>query len=780
MRGRRGTGTWLPLTALLLAGCAGLASVAVPQTGEMPPAARNGTDPSTLLDPRTAPLLDRRPVTGLARDPSGQPLVGATLQAYPVGAAVPGSEAQLVSNQTGSFRVRAASGPLVTATDASGSFSLPLPPGRYNVELVTSDERLKAWTPALEIPDGETPVPSLGTLVARPPGVLEGTLEATDPAFTNFLGTEVFIPGSPYLFKMATGSRTFRIEGLPEGEFEVVGWKGSPRSEAHARVRIRSGETTRLDRLLLEPIRPTLSGIFAEDGEPTDSAAPGATVEIRGARFGVSTGEVPTVRIGVLVDPGEFERRTDSLLRFRVPEGASNGPIEVGAGGYFDQIRAFRVLSSVRWLATLESLGVFRGGQQPDLLGMLDIRDTAGQPVREDGVPGRKPPNVRFWLDDDRANSFRSGHFPDVSPGPHTLHVSAGKLPDVPLRVDVIEAGGLPEPHLAPGDSGNPAVHHDFVIARDGVESTFVWIPVFQAYQLIVPARCGPELADRPVGDWVASRPAGGVRDVDWAVETFGGFYAAKYEASRADASPGIAGSGDGATEGSVTQLKVARYCIPWGLASWNEAKEACEAFDPHAHLMRDDEWTALAVWAMTRGVTVHGHNTNDSFETPGHDHDDPEIHFVQHGGWGLTGSGRKAGWMTGVNLTTHTATEAGVFDLNGNEPEWTASVGYSLQGGEFTIDGVSTGFGVPEDGGVSGLITDARWRRFGLPGTTDTSGSPRFGEDEFLRVAPGGGGDFRIIRGGTSTRAWMSGLWSVWLLDSGEKLAGFRPVLRY
>ena len=194
------------------------------------------------------------------------------------------------------------------------------------------------------------------------------------------------------------------------------------------------------------------------------------------------------------------------------------------------------------------------------------------------------------------------------------------------------------------GDSGSVTQHHDFVVTKGGVASTFVWVPVFQAYQLINPSNCG--YADEPVGVWVASQPTSGTRDVDWAVETFGGFYAGKYEASHADATPGDASSGWGATEGSLGTLKVAPYVVPWAVPLV-VAKALCEEYDPACHLMTDDEWTALAVWSMIRDVMVYGNNYY------GEDFDDSIITFLRDPTsiyWrrGLTGSGRRSGWEIG------------------------------------------------------------------------------------------------------------------------------------
>jgi len=132
---------------------------------------------------------------------------------------------------------------------------------------------------------------------------------------------------------------------------------------------------------------------------------------------------------------------------------------------------------------------------------------------------------------------------------------------------------------------------------------------VFTAYQIIGPVEAGCPTCG--VGQWVKSQPANGVREVDWGVETFGGFYAGKFEATRADATPGNAITGAGATAGSSDRLKVAQYCVPWTNINWEQAASTSAGYYPagNSHLMRDDEWAALAVWAMINGKTVFGNN---------------------------------------------------------------------------------------------------------------------------------------------------------------------------
>jgi hypothetical protein len=244
---------------------------------------------------------------------------------------------------------------------------------------------------------------------------------------------------------------------------------------------------------------------------------------------------------------------------------------------------------------------------------------------------------------------------------------------------------------------------------------------------------------------------------------------------------PGNAGDGSGATEGSSAALKVAQRCVPWTKVNWDEALAACQAYDAACHLLEDDEWTALAVWSMLRGVTVYGNNSN------GKDVDDQAIAFQldsTHGaGRSLTGTGTSVGWSVATNLTTHTGTSSGVYDLNGNVSEWTATL--FGQSNRYFINGSDTGISMPANGQIKFLSTNTRVRRYGLPGSTD-GGLGTFGKDRFSSF------DFSMFGLSGSTSARRGGIWSdsadagVWSLDLQSTReykrgdVGFRPSLRY
>ncbi|MNX74399.1 hypothetical protein D3C86_1058360 [compost metagenome] len=320
---------------------------------------------------------------------------------------------------------------------------------------------------------------------------------------------------------------------------------------------------------------------------------------------------------------------------------------------------------------------------------------------------------------------------------------------------------------MAPDDAGDEAIHHDYKLTNNGQESTFVWIPVFTAYQLIVPANCGA--AGTAVGTWVKARPASGIEGTDWARETFGGFYVGKYEASRNDAT--------GAVAGSDTNLKVQAGVVAWTDLNWDAAAKACLAYDAHCHLLRDDEWTALAVWSMINNVTVYGNNNTRT------DANDPAITFAadpNHAMRSLTGAGTKVGWTGTTNLTTHTGTTAGVYDLNGNIWEWTANIGGAS--GVFVLNDVVLPINAPTGGEFfTSIHTDPRLRRYGVAGSADWIGLASFHFDYFwIRAAKPA---VKSYRGGDADDKIASGIWTISLYDARNAtggMLGFRPALRF
>lgn len=347
-----------------------------------------------------------------------------------------------------------------------------------------------------------------------------------------------------------------------------------------------------------------------------------------------------------------------------------------------------------------------------------------------------------------------------------------GKPPDI-MGPGAQEKLALSPGRLAPDDTGPVDQHHLYPFRHDGTSSIFVWIPAFTAWQLLQPASAGHP--GKPVGFWVGSPPAG-EEGVDWARVGFGGFYAANYEASFLDALPGLPETGEGATEGVSDVPKNAPGCVPWNMVDFDEAIAACARLGPQAHLMRDQEWTACAVWSQIHGITVHGNNGLVE------DFDDPDLRFIPDptypDGRVLTGSANKRGLSPEADLTSHTGTMAGVVDLNGNVNEWTLDLGVDtanrLVHGDLILGPA------PLRGYVSALNTRPGLRRLGLS-HKPASANIWFGRD-YLELAKRDQ-NIRCKRGGHWGEFELAGVWCVFLncLRTFRLInGGFRACLRY
>lgn len=127
--------------------------------------------------------------------------------------------------------------------------------------------------------------------------------------------------------------------------------------------------------------------------------------------------------------------------------------------------------------------------------------------------------------------------------------------------------------------------------------------------------------------------------------------YIGKYSAS-------MVGSGENARYVSLKGMSVARGLV------FDQARQACEAKGPGWHTMTNSERAAVALWCRKNNCLPQGNNDygKDITET---EYIAAPITTITTGKIGYTAAG------TGPLTWTHDGTPFGIYDLNGNIPEW-------------------------------------------------------------------------------------------------------------
>ncbi len=369
------TRPWLFLgvvASLLAAACTGPAAVAPPEPagparpkgdrkGSPSPAPKGSVKPTGNAAPTTSPSNP-----GLAGTPpgataffgrvvgqDGNPVAGVLVRGFIIsdgglglisdqgGSVVANNGGGLVGQVRVPYRLAAPYGlsqvdavPVETTTKADGTFELKDPTGRpLNLE---ADDKagLKAFKPGVAADAKNV------ELKLAPTGTISGKVVAPGrPSVTNFLGVDVFIPGSSYVAKTdAAGAYTLR--DVPVGAFDVVGAKAGLGKGLVRGVAVESQKNTAAGDLPLEVKPPNITALSVESG------GPGALVRISGENFGASSGETLGVTFGgaaatapVVVD--------DRTLEVKVPDGAVSGDVVVRVSDIQGTAKPFKVIRAI-------------------------------------------------------------------------------------------------------------------------------------------------------------------------------------------------------------------------------------------------------------------------------------------------------------------------------------------------------------------------------------------------------------------------------------------------
>ncbi len=313
--------TYLPPLALTL----GILFLFVAVVGGMtacsaPPATRHplASDASDTSEPGAVDGA----LSGTVRAADGLPAEGVKVRLYVLAEA---------SSESAS-----ASLPSEIRTGADGRFAFADPAlGKYNLEAVQSED-FKVFRQGVTVRKGKGT--EVGYLNLARTGRIAGRVTAPEaPGVTDFLGVDVYIPGSSYVGKTDRAG-AYTISGVAPGTFTLVASKAGLGTAVVSEVTVRPDGRTPAPDLPLSLILPRLVAI-----EPP-AAGSGARIQIRGENFGSSSGAV--LQVSFNGSPGANPTRLDDrTIEATVPGGGTSGNLSVTVGGLPSNGIPFKVIS---------------------------------------------------------------------------------------------------------------------------------------------------------------------------------------------------------------------------------------------------------------------------------------------------------------------------------------------------------------------------------------------------------------------------------------------------
>jgi len=274
-------------------------------------------------------------LTGRIINLNGQPAANVPVTGYLIAnntaSLVSNNSASLVSNNTASYRIQAGSR-VEAKTDQDGCFALPNVKDNFvNIEAVLSDD-----VKAIRTDVASTSSDVLMKLAYT--GSIRGHVMSTSSQVTDFLGVDVFIPGTGYVAK-TDSEGNYEIPHVPVGRFYVVAMHPDLGRGYAVNVTVVSKQAAQAPDIELSTKTPSVSTLVPDNG------APGQTVTLTGENFGVSIGKQPEVLFNGL--QAQVTSKNDTEIQAVVPNGAVNGQVTVKVSGFNSNPLPFKVIKDM-------------------------------------------------------------------------------------------------------------------------------------------------------------------------------------------------------------------------------------------------------------------------------------------------------------------------------------------------------------------------------------------------------------------------------------------------
>lgn len=302
------------------------------------------------FSPDDAVVSTRGGLTGQVRTSDGTPARGVHVRLYPL----PGGHSASVTPATKVAAPAADTAPAAntapganSATDTdtapaevhtsdTGHFNFATPPeGMVNLEAIQSED-FKTFRQSVAILKGRRT--DVGEMKLARTGSIVGRVTTPGaPNVKDFLGVDVYIPGSSYVGKTDRAGR-FAMSSIAPGTFTLVASKPGLGTAMAFDVTVRPELQALAPDLALALVLPKLLAVDPPSG------GPGARVRVSGEALGGSSGAV----LGLLFNgtpATDVDRLSDETLEATVPAGATSGNLTATVGGLPTNGLPFKVVA---------------------------------------------------------------------------------------------------------------------------------------------------------------------------------------------------------------------------------------------------------------------------------------------------------------------------------------------------------------------------------------------------------------------------------------------------
>ncbi len=373
-----------------------------------------------------------RGIHGVVLDAKGAPAAGVqvrgTLLSNSGSNLVSNSGANLISNGASLYRTQSGyqtqSG-FETKTGEDGKFAF----NTSDDQILTLEAIQRETMKAIQLGAAASDEPF--TLRLAPTGNIQGEVNPADPAITDLLNVDVFIPGTSYIAK-TDAQGNYLLSNVPKGRFTLVADHQNLGRAVLQGVTVASGETLKPPALELSTHTPVLSGITPANG------APGSTLTLSGDHFGISSGKRPEVLLNGV--SAQIVAATDTQIKALIPLGSVSGTVRVSLSGLESATKEFRVLRSLSLFPNYREADASNPVAQAPSTDVLAIGASRRYFVRAFDTEGRLIPSpaVSWSTLGSGGTGFSNGTLTPQATGRLAIAAVSGSLSTLPLAIEIV------------------------------------------------------------------------------------------------------------------------------------------------------------------------------------------------------------------------------------------------------------------------------------------------------------------------------------------------------